>query len=92
MIEAGREFIESGQVKLFTVDSVDGQSWANPGAHPADRALRHEQYDRYIVQEVAPFMREHCGNTNQKFLATGCSMGAITRAIFSSGIPTCSTA
>jgi esterase/lipase superfamily enzyme len=26
MIEAGREFIEGGQVKLFTVDSVDGQS------------------------------------------------------------------
>jgi esterase/lipase superfamily enzyme len=75
MIEAGREFIESGQVKLFTVDSVDGQSWANRGAHPADRALRHEHYDRYIVQEVAPFMREHCGKADQKFLTAGCSMG-----------------
>jgi esterase/lipase superfamily enzyme len=28
------------------------------------------------VQEVAPFMREHCGNTNRKFLTADCSMGA----------------
>jgi esterase/lipase superfamily enzyme len=75
MIETIRGFIERGQVKLFTVDSVDNQSWANLGLHPADRALRHEHYDRYIVQEVVPFMREHCGDTARKFLTTGCSMG-----------------
>jgi esterase/lipase superfamily enzyme len=75
MMDAIHGFIEGGRFKVFTVDSIDGQSWANLGAHPADRALRHEHYDRYIVQEVVPFMREHCRNTDQKFLATGCSMG-----------------
>ena len=75
MIETIRGFIERGQVKLFTVDSVDNQSWANLGLHPADRALRHEHYDRYMVQEVVPFMREQCGDTDRKFLTTGCSMG-----------------
>ena len=75
MIEACRWFIESGKIKVFTVDSVDNQSWANWGAHPAERARRHEDYDRYIVQEVAPFIRGHCGESDQKILTTGCSMG-----------------
>lgn len=75
MLGAVSDFVESGQVKFFTVDSVDAQSWANESAHPADRARRHEQYDRYIVDEVVPFMRQHSGDTKEGFLTTGVSMG-----------------
>lgn len=75
-------FIESGQIKIFTVNSIDGQSWANGNAHPADRARRHQDYDRYICEEVVPFMRQHCGDTKQKFLTTGVSMGAYHAANF----------
>jgi len=75
MIEACRWFIENGQIKVFTVDSIDNQSWANWNAHPADRARRHEDYDRYIVQEVVPFARQNCNNAEAKLLTTGCSMG-----------------
>lgn len=76
MIGAISGFIEAGQIKVFAVDSLDGESWANWGAHPADRARRHQDYDRYIVEEVIPFMRRHSGDTTQKFIATGVSMGA----------------
>jgi esterase/lipase superfamily enzyme len=82
MIDVIARFIESGQIKVFTVDSVDGQSWANWDAHPADRAHRHQDYDRYIVEEVVPFMRKHSGDTDQKFLTTGVSMGAYHAANF----------
>jgi esterase/lipase superfamily enzyme len=82
MVNAISSFIEAGQIKLFTVDSVDGQSWANGSAHPADRARRHEDYDRYIVEEVAPFIRKHSGDTTEKFLTTGVSMGAYHAANF----------
>ena len=82
MINTLSRFIESGQVKLFTVDSIDGQSWANFSAHPADRARRHQDYDRYIMGEVVPFMRQHSGNTDQKFMTTGVSMGAYHAANF----------
>jgi esterase/lipase superfamily enzyme len=75
MVEAVRGFIDGGKIKLFTVDSIDSQSWANWGAHPAERARRHEDYDRYIVGEVAPFIRQHCGG-DVRCLATGVSMGA----------------
>src|SRR3990172_3586588 len=76
MIGVLAPFIESGQIKIFAVSSLDGQSWANWWAHPADRARRHQDYDHYIVEEVVPFMRRHCGDTTHKFMTTGVSMGA----------------
>jgi esterase/lipase superfamily enzyme len=75
MIDTISWFIENGKVKVFAIDGIDSQTWANPDAHPADRARRHEDYDRYVTQEVAPFIREHCANSPQKIITTGCSMG-----------------
>jgi len=75
MTNACQAFIESGKIKVFTVDSVDKESWANWNAHPADRAIRHEQYDQYITQEVVPFIRHHCNFASEKFISTGVSMG-----------------
>ncbi len=72
MIEAIHWFIDEGKIQLFTVDSVDKQSWANWDANPADRGRRHEDYDRYIIHEVVPFIKVR---SDQKLLATGCSMG-----------------
>jgi esterase/lipase superfamily enzyme len=82
MLDAVSSFVEAGQVKLFTVDSVDAQSWVNEWAHPGDRARRHEDYDRYIVEEAVPFMRRHCGDTQERFLTTGVSMGGYHSANF----------
>ena len=81
MVEACQPFINEGKIKLFTVDSIDEQSWFNEGAHPADRARRHNDYDRYIVEEVKPFIQAH-GNASDACLATGCSLGAYHSANF----------
>ena len=75
MNSACANFIESGRIKIFTVDSIDNQSWANGSIHPADRARRHQDYDRYITDEVAPFIRRDCGDIPDKFIANGVSMG-----------------
>lgn len=82
MTSACAEFIESGRVKVFTVDSIDGQSWANESVHAADRARRHQDYDRYITDEVAPFIRRDCGDIPGKFIANGVSMGGYHSANF----------
>ena len=76
MIDAISNYIEGGKTKVFTVDSLDQQTWANYAAHPVDRARRHEDYDRYITLEVVPFIRKHCGDYDQKMITTGVSMGA----------------
>lgn len=73
MIEAIHWFIDEGKIQLFTMDSIDKQSWANWNAHPADRARRHEDYDRYIIHEVVPYIQRRAND--QKLMVTGCSMG-----------------
>lgn len=76
MVDALAGLIDAGRIKLFCVDSIDSQSWANWGAQPADRARRHQDYDGYVVNEVAPFVHNHCSGSDQMMITTGCSMGA----------------
>lgn len=82
MVNAISWFIETGMIKLFTLESIDQQSWANWAAHPADRARRHEDFDRYVIHEVVPFIRQHCADYDQKYISTGCSMGGYHSANF----------
>jgi esterase/lipase superfamily enzyme len=81
MLAVLHELIDSGMYQFFTADSIDNQSWANGNAHPADRARRHEDYDRYIVQELAPQILERCG-PDTRLVSTGVSMGGYHSANF----------
>jgi esterase/lipase superfamily enzyme len=73
MVEACRPSIDAGRVTLITVDGVDNQSWCNWGLAPVERARRHNDYDRYIISEVVPFVRASGWAT--EIGTTGCSMG-----------------
>ncbi len=73
MVDACAGFIESGRMRIVAVDGIDWQTWANWDAHPGDRARRHEDYDRYLVTEVVPFIRDLTGR--ETAWATGASMG-----------------
>lgn len=81
MLDAVRGYIDAGQYQFYTVDSIDAQSWANTQVPPAERARRHQDYDRYITQEVVPFIRARCG-PQARMLATGVSMGGYHSANF----------
>jgi len=76
MVAAIASFIDNGQIKLFCVDSVDAESWYNFDVSPDQRNTRHGQYDRYIVAEVVPFVRNHCRQADIRPMTNGCSMGA----------------
>ncbi len=75
MINSISWYLEEGKVQAFTVDSIDSQSWTNWNASPSDRSRRHEDYDRYIMQEVVPFITNKIA-AQEKIMTTGCSMGA----------------
>lgn len=81
MIDAVHWFIDQGLFQFYTVDSIDNQSWANRSALPSERANRHEDYDRYIVNEMTPFIRHRCGE-DTLLLSTGVSMGGYHSANF----------
>ncbi|HAE37342.1 MAG TPA: hypothetical protein DCG57_01750, partial [Candidatus Riflebacteria bacterium] len=75
MLDTVREHLEQGRLKIFCVDSLDNQSILRREGHMGDNIWRHEAYDKYIVNEVAPFIRNHC-QSNIKVALTGNSMGA----------------
>ena len=66
--------IDAGDLQLYCVDSVDSESWYAKQLPPAERALRHNQYDSYILREVLPFSQER--NANPFLITIGTSFGA----------------
>lgn len=74
MVGAVERFIDEGRIMIFTVASVDGESWLNESAHPGARAYRHNQYDSFIINEVVPFIHNISGRFD--IITTGCSLGA----------------
>ncbi len=80
MVEACAPLVEAGRVRLFVVDGNDWESWTNHAVPPAERARRHGDYDRYVLEEVVPFARERSGR--ERLWTTGCSMGAFHAANF----------
>ena len=66
--------INSGQIQLFCVDSVDHESLYCFWRHPADRIRRHMQFEDYILNEVLPFMSSI--NPHPCTIAQGSSLGA----------------
>jgi esterase/lipase superfamily enzyme len=73
MIDAIAGKIDAGQLQLFCVDTVDGESWYNRNAHPRRRIARHMQYENYLLHEVVPWLRQK--NRNPRLAAVGCSFG-----------------
>ena len=85
LIGALSDQLESGSIQLFCVDSLDGESWYAKDSHPADRAKRHVQYDRYLLTEVLPFTAAR--NPNPFLTVTGASFGAYHAANFAFRYP-----
>lgn len=71
--------IDAGKFKAFSINSINSESWLNNNMHPAHKAIRHQQYNRYIVEEVVPFIHNKCGGL-VPIVTTGASLGALHAA------------
>jgi len=73
MVKALQGPLAGGRTQLFCADSVDAESWYNYDVPPRLRVTRHMAYERYILDELIPFIN---GKNNAGRLAvTGCSFG-----------------
>jgi esterase/lipase superfamily enzyme len=75
LVAAVGDLIDEGRMQVFCVDSVDDESFYAENRHPALRIRRHDQYDRYVHDEVVPFVRDR-GRTSAKIATLGASFGA----------------
>ncbi|HKB37170.1 MAG TPA: alpha/beta hydrolase-fold protein, partial [Gemmataceae bacterium] len=81
LVAALRGPIDRGLVQLFCVDSVDAESWYDSNRPAAARVARHEQYDRYLRDEVVPFTLEQNGAA--LLISVGASFGGYHAVNFS---------
>lgn len=76
LIDAIYPFINDGKVKVFSINSINNESWLNGNMHPSHKAIRHQQYNQYVTEEVVPFIESHCQNP-VPIVTTGASLGAL---------------
>jgi esterase/lipase superfamily enzyme len=81
MVGAISGLLEAGRVKLYCVSSFDSASWHADDLPLEERARRHGVYERWIVEDVAPWIHGDCGGPAEIAL-TGVSFGAYHAANF----------
>jgi len=76
LIQSLEPMINAGNFRVFSIDSINKESWLNYQMEPAHRAIRHNQYNEYVFNEVVPFIRN--ATSNETFIYTsGASFGAL---------------
>jgi len=50
-------FIDAGKLKVYSIDSINNESWLNNNMNPRDKSIRHQQWNEYVFNEVIPFIR-----------------------------------
>lgn len=65
--------IDAGQIRIWTADGIDGESFFSNGHDLQARIGRHEAYFRYIREELLP---EILDLGRRAPILSGCSMGA----------------
>jgi len=79
LVDVIQPFIERGLLRAYSINSVNRYSLLNDKASPQWKAELLSRYDRYIMEEVLPLIRNECGQTARP-LTTGASLGAFLAA------------
>jgi esterase/lipase superfamily enzyme len=75
LIDSLRPLIEAGRMKVFSINSINQESWLNHRLTGRQKAVRHQQYNRYVEDEVVPYVRGSIGGGGT-ILTSGVSLGA----------------
>jgi esterase/lipase superfamily enzyme len=76
LIDSLAPFIDAGRVKVYSIDSINNESWMNPSAEPFHKSARHQQWNQYVYEEVIPFIR-NTSSWETPIITCGASFGAL---------------
>lgn len=82
MIDHWAQWIEEGRCTIYSVDSIDHETYIGQG-DCAWRTARHERWYEYVVGELVPYIQLLSSDRNgyeQGIMTFGCSMGAMHAA------------
>ena len=80
LIDAISHLIEAGRVRAYSINSVNRYSLLNEQASPEWKAELLTRYDRYVMDEVLPLIRNDTGDPRARPITTGASLGAFLSA------------
>ena len=72
-------FIDAGKVKVFSINSINNDSWMNNNMDPRHKAINHQQFNNYVFNEVIPFIKNSTSNETP-IITCGASFGALHSA------------
>ena len=80
MSEVLSPWIDSGQVMVFSIDTIDKETWSSEFGDGGYKSWRHESWMEYIFYEVVPYIQHIAGERNgggdTRIITFGCSLGA----------------
>ena len=79
LISVLEPFINAGKVKVFSINSINSEAWLNNNMHPRHKAIRHQQFNAYVEEEVVPFIKTHT-SPDTPIITSGASLGALHSA------------
>lgn len=76
LIDSMAPMINAGALTVYSINSINSESWLNHEMQPRNKAIRHQQYNQYVVDEVVPHIRQDSGH-NAPIITSGVSLGAL---------------
>lgn len=76
LIDALAPHIDAGKVKVFSINSINNESWLNNQMDPRHKIIRHRQFNDYVYEEVIPFIRTNTSDQTP-IIVCGASFGAL---------------
>ncbi len=79
LIDVLKPYIEAGKIKVFSINSINSESWLNNEMMPHHKGIRHQSFNHYVYHEVVPFIK-HSTSQDTPIITTGASLGALHAA------------
>lgn len=76
LLDAIKPYVEAGKVKVFSINSINSESWLNNEMNPEHKAIRHNQFNQYVLHEVIPFIKNNTSESTP-IITCGASFGAL---------------
>jgi len=71
LIAAISGFIKQGKCRVFSVGTVNEESWFNNSITNEEKSERHLEYNNFVMEELIPEIYAHCGGPLPIFTAGG---------------------
>lgn len=76
LIDSLAPHIDAGKVKVFSINSINTESWMHNEMLGEHKAIRHNQFNKYVFDEVIPFIKNNT-SAETPVIVSGASFGAL---------------